>query len=160
MNNTTVFINLFAVAGLIISLLLDKQKTDQALKMALKSFSKILPQVLLIILLIGMLMSFLTSTVISNLLGKQSGIFGILLTALLGAVMHIPSIVAFPLAASLLEKGASVMAIATFITTLTMIGIVTLPLEIKELGKKFALWRNGLSFILAILVGLLMGVVL
>ncbi len=160
MSNTAVFINLLTIFGLIVSLILDKRKTAQALKIALKSFFKILPQALLIIILIGLLMSFLTPAVISNLLGKQSGFFGILLAALLGAVMHIPSIVAFPLAASLLEKGAAVMAIATFIATLTMIGIVTLPLEIKELGKKFALWRNGLSFALAILVGILMGVVL
>lgn len=160
MNSTAVLINLLAVSGLGISLILSKNKTGQALKTALKSFISILPQALLIIVLIGLLMSFMTPSVISNLLGKQSGVFGILIAALLGAVMHIPSIIAFPLAASLLEKGASVMAIATFITTLTMIGIVTLPLEIKELGKKFALWRNGLSFVLAILVGILMGVVL
>ncbi|MGC9365001.1 MAG: permease [Fidelibacterota bacterium] len=160
MNSTAIIINSFAVAGLIISLIVNKRKTAQALKIALQSFFKILPQVLLIVVLIGLFMSFLTPSVISNLLGKQSGIFGILLTALLGAVMHIPSIVAFPLAASLLEKGAAVTTIATFIATLTMIGIVTFPLEIKELGKKFALWRNGLSFVFAILVGILMGVIL
>jgi len=149
-----------AVSGLIISWLKNKQKTTEALKIALKSFYKILPQALLIIVLIGLLMSFLTPSVISRLLGKQSGLCGILLTALLGAVMHIPAIIAFPLAASLLEKGAAVTTIATFIATLTMIGVVTLPLEIKELGKKFALWRNGLSLILAILAGILMGVIL
>ena len=47
-----------------------------------------------------------------------------------------------------------------FITTLTMIGVVTLPLEIKELGKKMALLRNGLSFIIAIVIALIMGVIL
>ena len=50
--------------------------------------------------------------------------------------------------------------LATFITTLTMIGMVTLPLEIKKLGKKFALLRNGLSFIIAIIIALIMGVLL
>jgi len=41
-----------------------------------------------------------------------------------------------------------------------MIGFVTLPLEIKILGKRFALLRNVLSFAIAILIGLLMGVLL
>ena len=74
--------------------------------------------------------------------------------------MHIPSLIAFPLAASLLKGGASITAAAAFITTLTMIGTVTLPLEIKELGKKVALLRNGISFIMAIIIALIMGVML
>jgi hypothetical protein len=38
-----------------------------------------------------------------------------------------------------------------------MIGIVTLPVEIKELGKGMAVLRNGLSFFIAIVIGVLMG---
>ncbi len=64
------------------------------------------------------------------------------------------------MAAALLNKGASVTSVVVFITTLTMIGVVTLPLEIKELGKRLALWRNGLSFIIAIIIGIIMGVIL
>ena len=56
--------------------------------------------------------------------------------------------------------GAGVTAMAAFITTLTMIGFVFLPLEIKELGRKFALLRNGLSFIVALIIALLMGLIL
>jgi len=41
-----------------------------------------------------------------------------------------------------------------------MIGIVTLPLEIKELGKKVALLRNGISFVFAIIIALIMGSIL
>ena len=78
----------------------------------------------------------------------------------LGAIMHIPSIISFPLAASLIRSGASVTVIATFITTLTMIGTVTFPLEIKELGKEMAALRNGISFIIAIIIGIIIGVIL
>ena len=83
-----------------------------------------------------------------------------LFIASLGAILHIPSLISFPLAASLLENGASVTSVAVFITTLTMIGIVTLPLEIKELGRKIALLRNGISFIGAIIIGIIMGIIL
>jgi len=41
-----------------------------------------------------------------------------------------------------------------------MIGVVTLPLEIKELGKRIALLRNGISFIVAIIIALIMGAIL
>jgi len=69
---------------------------------------------------------------ISKLAGEQSGFSGVLLMALLGSILHIPALISFPLAASLLKSGASVTAVAAFITTLTMIGMVTLPLEIKN----------------------------
>ena len=54
----------------------------------------------------------------------------------------------------------AVTAVAAFVTTLTMIGTVTLPLEARELGRRFALLRNGLSFVLAIIVALIMGAIL
>jgi hypothetical protein len=41
-----------------------------------------------------------------------------------------------------------------------MVGIVTLPLEKREFGMKFAAVRNGLSFLFAIVIALIMGVVL
>ena len=83
-----------------------------------------------------------------------------MLVGVVGALMHIPALLSFPLAASLLYNGASISAVAAFITTLTMIGTITLPLEIKELGKKMAILRNGLSFVIAIIIALVMGTIL
>ena len=74
--------------------------------------------------------------------------------------MHIPALLSFPLAASLLEEGASVSVVTAFIITLTMIGTITLPIEIKELGRELALLRNGISFVIAILIALVIGVIL
>jgi uncharacterized membrane protein YraQ (UPF0718 family) len=71
-----------------------------------------------------------------------------------------PAVVAFPLAASLLANGASVQSVAAFITTLTMIGVVTLPLEIKEFGRRMALLRNVFSAAAALAIALAMGALL
>ena len=160
MNITTIIINVIAFAGLLIAFSKDKKKAIKSLKMAGKSFIKILPMVFLIIIIIGLLLGFMSPDQISRFVGKQSGVRGILLVGVVGALMHIPALLSFPLAASLLEEGASISAVAAFITTLTMIGTVTLPLEIKELGKKIALLRNGLSFIIAIIIALIMGAIL
>ncbi len=157
MNRTTLAINILTILCVILSLLFDRHKTQNALKTALKTFIRILPQVLFIIIIIGLLMGFISPVLISRLLGQQSGLTGILTVAVAGAVLHIPSLISFPLAASLLQQGAAVTTVATFITTLTMIGMVTLPLEIKELGKEMALLRNGISFLAAVLIGLVMG---
>ena len=160
MNSTVIFINIFALSCLIVALIKDKKRTKKSLMVAVKSFFRILPTVLIIILFIGLLLGFVPPGTISKIAGEQSGFKGILLVALLGAIMHIPSLLSFPLAASLLKSGASLTVVAAFITTLTMIGIVTLPLEIKELGKKIALLRNGISFIFAIIIALIMGALL
>jgi len=160
MDLTTIFINIFAIACLIVALIKDKVKAKESLKTAANSFVKILPPVLIIVIFIGLLLGFVLPSEISRFIGKESGLWGVLIIAAVGAIMYIPSLIAFPLAASLLGSGASIEAVAVFITTLTMIGVVTLPLEIKELGKKIALLRNGISFIIAILIALIMGMIL
>lgn len=160
MSATAAMINGLAIACLVAAFVKDRQRARQSLRMALKSFAGILPAVLAIIVLIGLLLAFATPQQISRFVGEQAGLGGILAIAATGALLYIPAIVAFPLAGSLLQSGASVSAVAAFITTLTMVGVVTLPLEIGQLGKKLALLRNGLSFVGAIAIALLMGVVL
>lgn len=160
MSATGVIINLLALTCLAVAFVKDSARARQSLRVALKSFAGILPAVLAIIVLIGLLMAFATPGQISRFVGDQAGLGGIIAIAAMGAVLYIPAIVAFPLAGSLLQSGASVSAVAAFITTLTMVGVVTLPMEINQLGRKLALLRNGLSFIAAIAIALLMGVVL
>ena len=160
MNITAIIINGIAVAALILAFIKDKDKAFQSLRLALKSFIKILPMVFIIIIAIGLLLGFVSPDQISRFVGDQSGPGGVLLVGVVGALMHIPALLSFPLASSILENGASVTAVAAFITTLTMIGMITLPLEIKMLGKKIALLRNGISFVIAILIALIMGMIL
>lgn len=160
MKSTAILINLFVLLLVIASFFKDKEKTKKAMAIAGKSLFKFLPSILMIIMFIGLLFGLLPPEKISKFVGEQSGWQGFLSIAILGAIMHIPSLLSFPLAASLLDKGASVATAAVFITTLTMIGMVTLPLEIKIMGKKFALLRNGISFIIAILIALILGAVL
>ena len=52
------------------------------------------------------------------------------------------------------------MQIAVFISTLTTVGIVTLPLEIRYLGEKVALLRNILAFLFSFAVAAVTGLVL
>jgi uncharacterized membrane protein YraQ (UPF0718 family) len=160
MSATIILINLASLVCLVIALIKDRRKAVKGLYVAAKTFIRILPVVFIIIILIGLLLGFVPKELIARIIGEQAGWDGLLGVALLGAVLHIPSLISYPLAGSLLQSGASVTAVAAFITTLTMIGMVTFPLEIKELGKKMAFLRNGLSFIVALLIALLMGVIL
>ncbi len=160
MSVTAIFINIFALACFVYGFYRDKQKAVQSLKNAAKSFFRILPTILAIIIIIGLILGFVPPEEISRFVGEQSGLLGVFLVGAVGSVLHIPALIAFPLGASMLDSGATVTAVAAFITTLTMIGVVTLPMEIKIMGKKFALLRNGISFVIAIVIALLIGVIL
>jgi len=156
----TIILYVLAAGLLTISFLKDRKKTKIALKKAWKSFENILPQLLSILIIIGIMLALLTPETISKLIGQQSGWFGMLIAGVVGSVTLIPGFVAFPLAAALLNGGAGFMQIAVFISTLMMVGIVTITLEIKYFGKKAAIVRNGLAFVFSFAVAIVIGVVL
>ena len=83
-----------------------------------------------------------------------------LVLGILGAVTLIPGFIAFPLAASLLNSGAGYMQLAAFVSTLMMVGIVTMPVEMKYFGKRATIIRNGLAFVFSFGIAAVIGVVL
>jgi uncharacterized membrane protein YraQ (UPF0718 family) len=156
--NSYIFYSL-AIILLTFSFIKDKKKTKIALKKAWKAFENILPEFLVVILLVGSLLAILNAETISTIIGSESGWFGVIIAAIIGSITLIPAFVAFPLAAILVENGAGYMQIASFISTLMMVGIVSLPVEIKYLGKKISIFRNLLAFAFSFVVVLIMGMV-
>jgi uncharacterized membrane protein YraQ (UPF0718 family) len=98
--------------------------------------------------------------VISQYLGAGSGVTGFSIAAVVGSITLIPGFISYPIAAGLIQQGASYAVVATFMTTLMMVGVVTLPLEIKYLGGRAALVRNSLNFAAALVIGVVVGIVL
>jgi uncharacterized membrane protein YraQ (UPF0718 family) len=131
-----------------------------SLKKAWKSFENILPQFLTILIIIGIVFAVLSPDTITKLIGTDSGFWGVLGASLLGAITLIPGFIAFPLAAALLNNGAGYMQITAFIASLMMVGIVTLPLEIKTFGKKTAIIRNVSAYAFSLIAALIVGVIL
>lgn len=127
------------------------------LKKAWKSFENILPSILAVLLLIGFILSLMDAQNISKLIGADSGILGMGIAAVIGCVTLVPGFVAFPLAASLVNAGAGYAQIAIFISTLMMVGVATLPLEIKYFGKHTTLKRNVLSLLVVVITSCVIG---
>lgn len=137
----------------------DRQKTKTALKKAWTAFEKILPELLGIIVLVGILLAVVNAQTISAIIGKASGWWGVIFAAIVGSITLIPAFVAFPTAAMLLKGGAGYMQIAAFISTLMMVGIITIPVEIRYFGRKLTILRNLLAFFFSLLVALIIGMV-
>ena len=144
---------------LAISFYKDRRKTKQAIKKAVKAFENILPEFLVVITLVGFLLAFIEPEIIANFIGADSGWLGVIIAAIVGSVTLIPGFVAFPTAALLLQGGAGYMQLGAFISTLMMVGIVTLPLEIKYFGVKLAIYRNLLAFLFSFLIAYIIGLV-
>lgn len=149
-----------AIATLGVSLFKSKEKTLLALKKAWRSFENILPQFLSILIIIGVMLAILTPEQISKVLGNESGWYGVLIAMIVGSITLVPAFVAFPLTAALLRSGAGYMQIAAFVSTLMMVGIVTMPVEIKYFGKKTTIVRNVTALVFSFIVAVVMGVML
>lgn len=144
---------LYAVAVLLfgLSALKDRKKTKLALRKGLKTVEGILPQLITVIILISIMLAVFTPNTISRFLGAGTGWIGVAIAAMLGAITLIPGFVAFPLAGELLKNGAGVLQIATFVSSLMMVGIITLPMEISYFGKRTAILRNCFALIFSII---------
>ena len=142
------------VVLLVFSMIRDRTKTKKALMKGLKAFEGILSQFLIVLMLVAIVLTVFDPATISRLIGVGSGWVGIMIATLVGAITLIPGFVAFPAAAELLRNGAGVTQIAAFVSSLMMVGIVTLPLEIRYFGKKAAIGRNTLAFAFSIVAAL------
>lgn len=138
----------------------DKVKTKQALKMALAMGKGMIASILSIIFAIGLILTVLPPMEIASFVGKQSALLATIVAALFGTITLVPAFIAFPLVGTLVHAGVSVVPAVAFLTTLTMVGVVTFPLEKKEFGTKFTAVRNSLSFLFAIAIALAMGVMI
>lgn len=146
-------------ALLLISFLKDRRKTRNALMKSWRALENILPQLLVVILLVGVMLTLMDTELIIRLIGSDSSWFGVVIAAVVGSITLIPGFVAFPLAAMLLQNGAGYMQIAAFVSTLMMVGVMTLPVEIKCFGRRLAIIRNLLAFIFSFLVAFVIGYV-
>ncbi len=144
----------------IVSIIKNKKKTINALKVALKMGKAMALSIFSIIFLIGLVLAIIPPENIAKFIESQNPIIATIGSALLGTITLIPAFIAFPLVGTLVNASVNIVAAVAFLTTLTMVGIVTFPLEKKEFGLKFAITRNTLSFVFALLIALFMGIIL
>jgi uncharacterized membrane protein YraQ (UPF0718 family) len=160
---------LFAKAYIFVSLCLilfiiswfkDKKKTIMGLKKGLTMFKNIALPFINILILISIFLHFIPPDIIVRYLGGQSGFIGMAIAAIVGSITLIPGFISYPIAGTLIRAGASYGVVATFMTTLMMVGVMTFPLEALYFGKKVAFMRNSLNFIAAVVLGIVVGWIL
>lgn len=150
-------LSFFLIIG---SLMKDKEKTITSMEKSSGMMKHMIGEIVGILFLIGLILTFIPAESVEKVLGGDNLLLSTVSAAIAGSVTLIPAFVAFPLVGSFVNIGASIIPAVAFLTTLTMVGVVTFPLEKNEFGLKFALTRNLLSFVFAIIIALGMGVLI
>jgi len=150
----------YAITGiiLIISFVINKQKTLKAVKVAIGKFIKIFPAFLIMLILVSFILFLFPDEVILNYLGHSSKFISVFLASLFGSITIMPGFIAFPLSGFLLSKGVPYMVLSAFTTTLMMVGIITFPIEKEYFGTKITIIRNTISFFIALTVAIMTGI--
>jgi len=146
-----------AVVALVVSGIADRSKTLAAIRVAWKRLITILPIFLAMIAGASLVLSLIPQEVYSRYLSSNHPAVGALAAGALGSVSVMPGFVAFPLAAMLMSRGVARLTLSLFTTTLMMVGVVTLPIEMRYLGRRVALLRNAFALLVAIAVALVTG---
>lgn len=138
----------------------DHSKLKKSLTRSLRILIQNSIRLFAIFLIIGMLQNFLSKEAMSNFLLRFRGFSGILAGELAGSIMMGPAASGYPIAKYLFDSGAKTPLVSAFLLSWVMVGIVSMPLEYKDLGRKFMITRNIVTIIGIIFLSLIMGVLI
>ena len=137
--------------ALLASFIADRRKTRASLLKGLRMFWGVLPLLLGVLAVVSLVLAAVTPDMLQQVLSGPGPLP--FFTALgIGSIALIPGFIAYPLAGLLRQNGASTPVLAAFITSLMMVGVLTLPVEAKFFGWRVSLLRNGLALAGSILV--------
>jgi len=119
-----------------------------------KMLFRVLPNIFAVVLLSGLIMEFVPLDRLSEYLGGgffSDGLVG----AGIGSISIGNPLVSYVLGGALLEQGISLMAVTALLVSWVTVGSIQLPAEIQTFGARFALLRNGVSFVFALIIAFL-----
>ncbi len=116
------------------------------LKSALNMTVQILPLLAFAFIVAGMVQALLPKDLISKWVGVESGIRGLLVGTVAGALAPGGPYVSLPIAAGLLRSGAGIGTMVAFLTGWSLWAVSRLPMEVGILGWRLTLIRLASTF--------------
>jgi len=158
-NSTVIVLWIITGVALLVSFIADRRKTRASLIKGLKMLWGVLPLLLGVLALVSLVLAAVTPEMLQQVL-SGSGPLPFFAALGIGSITLMPGFIAYPLAGVLQKLGASTPVLAAFITSLMMVGVLTLPVEARFFGWRVSLLRNGLALVGAFLVAVGMAWVL
>lgn len=127
----------------------DKVVFNHAIRASANQFATLLPVLVSIVLLMGLFSAFVPRDLLVSIFSGNP-VLDTLWGACFGSILAGNPINSYIIGGELLTYGLSLLAVTAFIMTWVTVGLIQLPAEIAALGKRFALVRNAVSFVLSI----------
>lgn len=134
-----------------------KEKGNRVFASAQKTatmFGRTLPNILAVVFLSGLFFEFLPVAKLTDFFGG-----GLLADGLVGASIGSIStgnpLISYILGGEFLAQGMSLVAVTALLVSWVTVGSIQLPAEMQTFGLRFALVRNCLSFLFALIIAFL-----
>jgi len=145
-------LSIFLISCILLIIFPDKKQ--RVIKTSWNFFLDIILILPAVMLLLGLFEIWIPKNIVEKYVGKASGLKGVFLSIILGALPTGPLYLAFPMAAALIKKGAKISNIIIFLSAWGCIKIPQEMVELQFLGPYFMLSRLILTIIFVIIMGL------
>jgi uncharacterized membrane protein YraQ (UPF0718 family) len=132
----------------------QQSRWKRAARGLLSNVKMSIPILVGILLLIGLINTLVPKSFFSRIFTGNK-ILDPLIGALIGSIAAGSPLNSYLIGGELLKNGISLVAVLAFVVSWVTVGTVQLPAETLMLGKKFALLRNGISLIMAVVIAIL-----
>jgi len=129
---------------------------DNAVNMSFRYAKEMIMIFPAVIIIMGLADIWVPTNLVKKHLGNKSGLRGKILAIFLGTMPTGPMYIAFPIAAELLRKKASLSNIIIFLGVWASLKIPQLGIEIQFIGLKFSALRFIFTLISIIIIALIM----
>ncbi|HJX49849.1 MAG TPA: hypothetical protein VJ438_00120, partial [Candidatus Nanoarchaeia archaeon] len=133
---------------------MQERTFKEAIIKALKTFGNALPLIFGTILLISLLVTWIPQSFYLKIF-QGNVVIDPFIGSFIGSISAGNPVVSYIIGGELLKQGVNLIAVTAFIVAWVTVGFIQLPAESMILGKRFALYRNILSFIFAIIVAII-----
>jgi uncharacterized membrane protein YraQ (UPF0718 family) len=120
---------------------------------SLKAMGKMIPLFLAVVLFMGLVLTYISEETMGEIFTGDP-LRDTPVGAIIGSVAAGNPITSYIVGGELLRKSLSLYAVTAFMVAWVTVGVVQYPAESTILGRRFAIQRNILSFILSILVSI------
>lgn len=151
----TLLMGSIAVALLLVGRFRSDGSDVAGLKYAFGLLLKIFPLLICAFVVAGMISALLSPESVARWIGRESGLKGIALSSIAGALTPGGPFICMPIAAGLVGSGAAVGPIVSYLTAWSLISLARLPIEVGILGWRLTLARMASTILLAPLAGAL-----
>jgi uncharacterized membrane protein YraQ (UPF0718 family) len=126
---------------------LNNKSLNQCISGAARSFAASLPTLLGVILLMGLFRAVVPKEMLFRFLG--GGAFRDMFAgSVIGSISGGNAVTSYIVGGEILAQGGSLFAVTAFLVAWVTVGIIQLPAEASLLGRRFAVARNIVSFVL------------